>query len=232
MKICVFSDIHGNGAAFFAAYPKIISEGADIYLFLGDLCGYYYSQLTIHPYLAEIPNLVAICGNHEQMFLKMRGGDEDLRFSYLTNFGHSMEGLLENGDTSFCDWIAEWPLTYRNENESFACFHGSPKNYTEGYLYPDSKFEELGGDLEKFVFLGHTHYCMDRKIGQTRFINPGSLGQPRDGAWPTYAVVDTTSGTVCFKKVLYDKKELLREIETMGDGDKYLKGILEKYGKA
>ncbi|MFA6498082.1 MAG: metallophosphoesterase family protein [Desulfurivibrionaceae bacterium] len=227
----MFSDIHGNGAAFFAAYPKIIAERADLYLFLGDLCGYYYNQLAIYPYLAEIPNFVAICGNHEQMLLRMCEGEEELRSSYLAKFGHSMEGLLEQGNTSFCEWVAGWPLTYRDENESFSCFHGSPVNYTEGYLYPDTNLDDLRGCREKFVFLGHTHYCMDRKIGRTRFINPGSLGQPRDGAWPTYALVDTTRETVCFKKILYDRKMLLREIEVMGDGDKYLKRILGKYEK-
>lgn len=47
MKICVFSDIHGNGPAFRVAYEMIMSEKADINIFLGDLCGYYFDQKEI-----------------------------------------------------------------------------------------------------------------------------------------------------------------------------------------
>jgi predicted phosphodiesterase len=45
-KICIFSDIHGNGPAFAAGYPLIVEEQADLYVYLGDLCG-YWETMTI-----------------------------------------------------------------------------------------------------------------------------------------------------------------------------------------
>ena len=50
MKICLFSDIHGNGPAFEAAYTKLMGEQADLNIFLGDLCGYYFDELEILKY--------------------------------------------------------------------------------------------------------------------------------------------------------------------------------------
>ena len=60
MRICLFGDIHGNGPAFRIACKAIVAESADLNIFLGDLCGYYYDQLDIFDMLREIPNLGAI----------------------------------------------------------------------------------------------------------------------------------------------------------------------------
>jgi predicted phosphodiesterase len=68
MRICLFSDIHGNGPAVRAAHPMIMSEKADVHVFLGDLCGYYFDQNEIFILLQSIPNLVALKGNHDQFF--------------------------------------------------------------------------------------------------------------------------------------------------------------------
>ena len=44
----------------------------------------------------------------------------------------------------------------------------------------------------KAVFFGHTHRCMQDEANGIRFINPGSLTQPRDGSGGSYAIVRTS----------------------------------------
>jgi diadenosine tetraphosphatase ApaH/serine/threonine PP2A family protein phosphatase len=98
----------------------------------------------------------------------------------------------------------------------------------DGYVYPDSPIEEFLRYSPGCFFLGHTHYPMKRSIKEKYIVNPGSLGQARNGGWPTYAVVDYYSKEVSIKEVVYDKSGLLKQINEAGDNTRYLKDILEK----
>ena len=226
MKVCLFSDIHGNGPAFFSAYPRILSEDADLNLYLGDLCGYYYDQVEIFSALCEMPNLVCLKGNHDLIFAKLAKGDNGLRMEYLERYGRSMENLLEYGTDDFEAWLDGLPLFYRDPGGKFISYHGSPSDFSQGYVYPDSDLNVFRQISEPFVFLGHTHYKMHRRSGKTRFINPGSLGQPRGGSWPTYAVVDLVSGEVIFHEIHYNKDDLRKKIDLQGDENEFLRAVL------
>ena len=216
MRICLFSDIHGNGFSFRAAYPMIMSEGADVHLFLGDLCGYYFNQKEIFDLLLSIPNLFAIRGNHDQFFLNISGGDEEFRKFYLNQYGPSMEYLLDEDAEELTRWIADLPeFNIWRDLNLFAC-HGSPWNYLEGYIYPDAVLDRFLEKPDSLYLLGHTHYRMVKKIGEKLIVNPGSLGQPRDGLLPSYAVIDYFPLHISFREVYYDKSALLRQIEERG----------------
>ena len=228
MRICLFADIHGNGAAFKAAYGMIVSEKADINIFLGDLCGYYYDQLDIFDMLKTIPNLRAIRGNHDVIFLNILEGNEGLRKTYLEKYGHSMEILLEKDVTELKAWLIKVPETYSPQDLNVICCHGSPWDVIDGYVYPDSPIEEFLKYSPDFFFLGHTHYPMKRSIQEKLIVNPGSLGQARNGGWPTYAVVDYYSQEISIKEVVYDKSDLIKQIDEAGDSKRYLRKILER----
>ena len=227
MKICLFADIHGNGPAFFAAYPKILAEEADLNICLGDLCGYYYDQVEIVNTLLKIPSLVCIRGNHDDIFLQIASGNKALREDYLKRYGHSMENLLEEDNSTLKTWLEGLADFYTDSSRGFSsCYHGSPMNPLDGYVYPDTLLESVGNGRERFIFLGHTHYKMSRTCGGVHIVNPGSLGQPRDGGWPTYAVVDTDSCEVAFHEVVFDKRALKSRIIEMGDENRYLDTVL------
>ncbi len=226
MRICVFSDIHGNGAAFSAALKMMCSEKADVNLFLGDICGYYYDQVAVFEELMTMPNLMAVKGNHDDLFLRMRAGDENLRRHYREKYGSSMDSLLEQETKSLCDWIESLPESYTDERMGIMCMHGSPFDTLNGYVYPDSPVDAFMGYDRTLFIMGHTHYPMQRSIKDKLILNPGSLGQARSGGWPTYAVVDTDRAAMQLKHVAYDKAPLLRQIEKHGDGGRYLETIL------
>lgn len=226
MKICVFADIHGNGPAFHVAYDMIISEKADLNIFLGDLCGYYFDQKQIYEMILSLPHLVALQGNHDQIFLKVVQGDDGLRSDYLRKYGSSLEYLLEDDDPDLRQWLSALPESYSSETLGLACYHGSPWNPMEGYVYPDSTIEKFLDHSASFFFLGHTHYPMVKTINNKLIVNPGSLGQPRHGGWPTYAVINFQSEKVIFREVSYDKSELVRQINKLDISNQYLKKIL------
>ena len=68
--------------------------------------------------------------------------------------------------------------------------HGSPDDPLEGRLYPDTALPDHCP--YSMVLCGHTHYRMVRFHNGTWFINPGSLGQPRDGHGFSYCIIDCT----------------------------------------
>jgi len=210
MKICVFSDIHGNGPAFRVAFEMIMSEKADMNLFLGDLCGYYFDQRETFSMLQAIPNLISLKGNHDSIFLRIVNKDEELRQAYVKQYGNSMENLLCEDAGELIQWLSDLPESYLCDSLSLAGYHGSPWSNLEGYVYPDSSLEKFRNYPDSIFVLGHTHYPMVRKVKDKLIVNPGSLGQPRNGGWPSYALIDFPSKQVVFREVSYNKAELLR----------------------
>ena len=226
MKICIFSDIHGNGSAFRVAYEMLISEHADIYLFLGDLCGYYFDQKEIFYMLQTIPNLVALKGNHDSFFLRIINKDEELRQTYMKLYGNSMENLLCEDVSGLVQWLSSLPESYSLKKLGLAGYHGSPWSTLEGYVYSDSPLEKFNDYPASIFVLGHTHYPMVRTIDDKLIVNPGSLGQPRNGGWPTYATIDFPGQDIKFREVFYNKDVLIRQIDELDNNNHYLKEVL------
>ena len=226
MRICVFADIHGNGPAFRVAYDMILSEKADINIFLGDLCGYYFDQKEIFLMLQTIPNLIALKGNHDEIFLRIINKDEELRQAYIKRYGNSMEKLLGEDVEELNQWLSGLPESYIHTDSGFAFYHGSPWCPLDGYVYPDSPLDKFLDYPSSLFVLGHTHYPMARTINDKLIVNPGSLGQPRNGGLPTYAIIDCPSKRVVFREVPYDKSVLLSRIDELDSNNKYLKEVI------
>ena len=226
MKICFFSDVHGNEHAFNAALGGILSENADINVFLGDLCGYYYGQMEIIPRLLEIPNLVSLRGNHDSLFIDIYNGDENVRKNYLRRYGKSMEKLLQSDCHELAAWLSTLPDSITWQETGVYCCHGSPWAPTDGYVYPDTPLDQFETFASSAFVLGNTHYPMHRMVGEKIIINPGSLGQPRHGGLPSYAVLDLPSGNVIFREVRYDMAPLYCQIEEAMETNLYLREVL------
>lgn len=228
MKICIFSDIHGNGPAFWPAYKMMIKEKADIYLFLGDLCGYYFDQIPIFDALNSFPNLMCVKGNHDESFLKISAGDSRLASIYKERYGSSIERLMCQEKNELVRWLSTLPESFCIEEFNIFICHGSPWNFLEGYIYPDSNLNEFIEHSADLFLLGHTHYPMYRNMGKKVILNPGSLGQPRNGDWPTYATIKFPEKRIKFEKVSYCKTDLLDQIERIGEVNTYIKDVIER----
>lgn len=228
MKICVFSDIHGNSLAFESAYHLIMNESADVNLFLGDLCGYYFDEINAWHRLLEIPRLVALRGNHDEMFSQAAAGDVNVQNEYRLKYGPALDFFLEKRNADLINWINELPLSWEGQGATCSACHGSPWDFLKEYIYPDASLNRFGKLQYSWVFLGHTHYPMDLSEGSVRIVNPGSLGQPRDGHWPRYAVVDLVKGKVDFREVCYDREKLICEIRQRAPENFYLHDVIER----
>jgi predicted phosphodiesterase len=226
MKICLFSDIHGNAHAFRQALPMMKNEKADLYLYLGDLCGYYFDQAEIFEGLMTLPYLVALRGNHDQIFLEILNGNENLRRDYLKKYGPSMEYLLEQDCGDLTHWLSNLPDSCIQLAGGIYAAHGSPCDPIAGYVYPDTPLQPFLKENAEMFLLGHTHHSMEKRIERKYIVNPGSLGQPRNGGWPTYAVIEDHARASQFREVPYGKDSLRTDIERKAAGHPYLVEVI------
>lgn len=234
MKIVFFSDIHGNIDAFRVFQERMRDECPDRVIFCGDIFGYYYHQDEILAALFE-NQWTCLLGNHDRYFLDLLEGRRELE-TLCSRYGTSYRRNLRHGAVS-ADHIA-FLRKLAPQAEFFidglriAAFHGSPGDPLEGRVYPDTPVSGLlPYEPYDYVILGHTHHKMVRRVGRTTVVNPGSLGQQRDGRGCSYLVLDTAAGTHSFRMVEYDLRPLLREIEAWDPDKPFLSEVLTRQPK-
>lgn len=224
MTIIVFSDIHGNIYSLEKAIKLMQKYKSEHYIFLGDMAGYYYYQNECIELLNTLPNLVSIKGNHDDMFLKSLS-DERLLEDLEGKYGKSYKILRNNISYKSLNYLKG--MKDFEKNELYEAYHASPNNYLSEYIYPDNKSLILDKDSAPYIFLGHTHYQMDKYINNVRVINPGSIGQPRDINKPSFCIIDTDSDKLEFVRYDYDKTKLLEDISLKND-NLYLASVLRR----
>lgn len=222
MILAVFSDIHGNVYSLEKALKLMEDFHPDGYLFLGDMAGYYYHQNESIKLLNELNNLTALKGNHDQYFLDALNNTEELE-TLGKKYGKSYMLLSQNITDKTMEFFNA--LQLYEKSAGFEAYHGTPDNYLDEYLYPDTK---RGFVVEApIVFTGHTHYPMERKIRDTLFVNPGSIGQPRDFNKGSFSIVDLKNIKVENVRYDYDRSKLEKMILELGDND-YLLKVLKR----
>lgn len=231
MKFVIFSDIHGNQYALDSFLEKVSEFSFDCMIFCGDIFGYYYGQKSIVRKLSKIKNLIWLKGNHDQYAVDLyKSGSEAEK--YIKSFGHCYECLREKYPSDFMQFLEKKTSEafIETDGKKLAVFHGTPDDSLEGRLYPNDKIKgrEEFYDKYEYVILGHTHFRMDRKQGHARIINPGSLGQQRDGLGCGFAVLDTKQDFLEFISVEYDRESLYKEIDFYDKDLIKLKEILER----
>lgn len=226
MKIVFFSDIHGNKYAFDAFLCKIKDEVPDKIIFCGDVFGYYYYADEIIFKLRK-EQVTCILGNHDKMFIQVLDGMIDKKM--LINKYGSIYQLCHEVSPENVDFIRSLnsKLEFKIDGMNFGVFHGSPSEPLHGRIYPDSIITDYESyEKYDYVILGHTHHKLVRKINKTMIINPGSLGQQRDGKGCSYIVFDTRTREYHFKTIEYDVNMLLKDIDKFDDGNEHLKEML------
>ncbi|MDK2464100.1 MAG: metallophosphoesterase family protein [Candidatus Korarchaeota archaeon] len=223
--VLVISDVHANLAALKAVLE---SERWEEIVFLGDAVDYGPDPGDVVDLLRSLDPSVALMGNHDAAvaFGVGCGCREDLR--RLSEYVREKVTLpnLSRGDFN---WLRSLRTKFSGEilgREVFAV-HGSPRNPLHGYLNPDLPEVEKRWALTeatplgyrpieaKLVLLGHTHVQVDEQVGDIRVVNPGSVGQPRDGApLASYALISEES--VVLRRVEYDVQTTVKRIEGLG----------------
>ncbi|MPM82140.1 hypothetical protein SDC9_129199 [bioreactor metagenome] len=105
------------------------------------------------------------------------------------------------------------------------------------YIKPKTPDEEITRMIEEsiepveseFLVVGHSHIPMNRKLGNLTIINPGSVGQPRDGDIRAgCAVFDTETGEIEFLRLEYDIDAVCEKIKERMPHAEELTGILRR----
>ncbi|WP_018506509.1 metallophosphoesterase family protein [Thiobacillus thioparus] len=231
MKLVLLGDIHGNDFALRAVLTAATSNGADKLLITGDLIGYYYAPKKALELLKPWDRHV-VRGNHEDMLIAARSDSaflDRVDARYGTGLRTAIEQLSEEQLDELCS--LPHPLDLMIDGCRILLCHGSPWN-NDQYVYPDAQPELLSRSAVQdfdLVVLGHTHYPMQRKIGNTLLVNPGSVGQPRNrqpGAH--WALFDTATQSLELRCEQYDASGLVQECQQRHPELPYLAEVLTR----
>jgi diadenosine tetraphosphatase ApaH/serine/threonine PP2A family protein phosphatase len=228
VRWAIISDLHANLEAFEAVLANIDTIGVDKTICLGDVVGYNASPNECVE-LVRARNIDTICGNHDAVAC---GKEEPWGFNpvALAAALWTREALTEESH----EWLRSLPDT--REFDDFLAVHGSPDDrdcymLTWEHVIPHvSLLQEKKYDL---CFFGHTHspgifaadgmYTVDENskfpLGQGKlfFINPGSVGQPRDGdPRAAFGILDTEKREFELVRVEYPVREAANRIIEKG----------------
>jgi len=204
-KIAVLSDIHANLEALERVLAGLPSWD-ELYC-LGDLVGYGPEPNAVVEKLRELRPTVILAGNHDHAVVT---GDSSGFVDYAAK---AIEWTRKELNRENLDYLAALkPFAVRTvEEETLALFHGSPRNPLNEYVFPGTPPGVLKSLLKlsgaSLLLLGHTHVPMFFRSGSSTLLNPGSVGQPRDGdSRASYLVLELEPGKVVHKirRVQYD----------------------------
>ena len=121
--------------------------------------------------------------------------------------------------TSHLRFLAKLPVTkyLTLDGKRFLLIHGTPRDPLDEYLTADAEAwsSRLAAVDVDFVCVGHTHIPFHLQLERLQVVNPGSVGQPRDGdPRCSYAVID--NGVVEIRRVEYDIDATLRQMQDSG----------------
>lgn len=214
----VLSDIHGNMTALKQVVRDMGSFDMEGVILLGDLIDYGTQSNEAVEYIRlqlQEKLVCSIWGNHERAILtgdfgnfSSRRGVECARHTALQLSTETRRYLDE-------ELVHEGLCEFRLEGKKILAVHGSLE---DKYWKPIAP-ENVRGDYSPYdiVLSGHSHYthmftrfygCDDperRNRHAALFINPGSVGQPRNhNPAAQYALLDIRTGTVMLRAVPYD----------------------------
>lgn len=200
-KYLVFADIHANLAAFEAVLAAV--GEVDGYLYLGDVVGYGPQPRECVALLASLQPTY-VMGNHDRYVLERAapwpGGVIEDGAQWESWTAAQLDAAARNFLSSAP------PVINLHLNGTEAVLSHNLPGATE-YLTPEVTDETLGallaGATASLFLFGHSHLVIDRTVASRRVINPGSVGQSRDGCPDAaYALWDETG--VHLHRVPYD----------------------------
>ena len=230
MRVAVVSDIHSNLHALEAVLAAIEAEAPDELWCLGDLVGYGPRPNECCALIADRAD-VCLAGNHDlgvlgTIDLVEFGGEAGIAAGWTRDvLDPEARALLE-------------PLEPKGTAHGVALYHGSARDPVWEYVLSDeaalATLEIAGSPL---VLVGHSHVALrvarsgdgdldgglapagtELALADVQaLLNPGSVGQPRDGdPRAAYLVLDLDARRASFRRVEYDIQRTQREIREAG----------------
>lgn len=231
MRIAVLSDIHGNLPALEAVLAAL--KPYDAVWELGDIVGYGPQPDEVVARLAA-EGATGVRGNHDSAAVGLLDTD-----AFNDDARTAVEWTAARIQSTTRDWLAALPL--RVDSPPFTLVHGSPRDPTWEYVYSAGMARANMPLFETpYCLVGHTHVPLvfrqrsskvdgvgvrdgtSLALGAERLIiNPGSVGQPRDGDPRASALlIDTDAGegagALEFHRVAYPIEQTQELMEQAG----------------
>jgi diadenosine tetraphosphatase ApaH/serine/threonine PP2A family protein phosphatase len=229
VRVAVVSDIHSNLHALEAVLDALAADPVDELWCLGDVVGYGPKPLECCD-LIRAHAKQCLCGNHDlavcgRLDLAEFSGDAGVAASWT-------RGVLDDGSLEWLRGLGPEGMAH-----GVRLFHGSARDPVWEYvLTNEAAVATMLIADEQLVLVGHSHAALHVALrgseleggpapdgtvlglGEARWLlNPGSVGQPRDGdPHAAYLVLDLDARTATFRRVPYDVARTQAEMRDVG----------------
>jgi predicted phosphodiesterase len=222
MRYLILSDVHANVTALDAVLAA--ADGCwERAICLGDIVGYGPDPNEAIDRIRAL-DCVTIRGNHDKAIAGLTEAEE---FNPIARTAVLWSrDRLTGENLEFLARLRSGPIFV----DGFCIVHGSIRDEDEYVFLPPQAFEEMRIAPTPLTFFGHTHrqggfmqrgnglgvinfdlsdksliFSLPIEEGATYLLNPGSIGQPRDGdPRAAYAIADTDARSVQFWRTPYD----------------------------
>lgn len=233
MRYLILSDIHSNREALSAVLAFVRRKRWDRAIVLGDVVGYGANPNEAVDMVRALRPLVAIRGNHDKVCSGIEDGEMFNRVALQAALW-TRERLTPRN----LRWLRSLPEGPVVVDGSFAVAHGTPIDedaYIFGEIEALNVFRQTAFPL---CFFGHSHFPVVFGLspdaiqtvittspafrfrlepGVRYLVNPGSIGQPRDGnPLASFAMFDSATRTVSVYRVPYPLGRAQRKILDAG----------------
>ena len=221
MRYLVISDIHANLEAYETVMAASREFGWDRVIVLGDLVGYGGDPNAVVERVRDLVPHALIRGNHDKVGSGIENADgfnavarSAIRWTYDT--------LTDDNRA----WLAALPAGPVDVDGAFEICHGTPFD-EDAYVFDDlDALRALHASRRDLCLFGHTHVQVGYSLARNQFavetngdvrpfdialkpetkylINPGSVGQPRDGdPRAGFGIVDAEKVSVTIYRIPY-----------------------------
>jgi len=241
MRSLIISDIHSNLEALVAVLAAAPEH--DVVWNLGDVVGYGANPNEVIERVRELGQ-VFVRGNHDRACSGVNGIED---FNPIAGRAARWTRIVLSADHT--DWLRNMPAgPVMPDGPQVSCAHGSLLDEDEYVTSVRDAWRPLHDAKTRINFFGHTHlqggfatngnewfrlnpqyrwhdeaeeFEMPLRENGRYLINPGSVGQPRDGDWrAAFAIYDDEEKTVTFCRVPYDVQQAQARIMEAGLPDR------------
>ncbi len=232
MRLLVLSDLHANLTALESALEA--TKGSwDNVVCLGDVVGYGPDPNEVTSRIREL-GATTIRGNHDKAVTDLMSTED---FNPVARA--AVQWTRSQLSNENLDWLASLPQG-PVEAEGVVLVHGAFQDEDEYVFTPAQALEGLLDSTLPITFFGHTHHqggfayednqlevlqlhpresdsrsALRIESSKRYLLNPGSIGQPRDGdPRAGFAIADVSSGVVEFWRVPYDVEGVQRRMRS------------------
>ncbi len=234
MRYLILSDVHGNRQALEAVLEAVPPSDYDRLLVLGDLVGYGADPNFVVERVRALDPLAIVRGNHDKVACGLESAED---FTPLAREAAAWTAAALTPENRA--YLCALPAGPRRVSGVVEICHGSPVHEDAYVVDATDALDAFAAARAPVCLFGHTHLAVVFDYGNARLsvhvpsrdggltvalapdrrylINPGSVGQPRDGdPRAAFAILDEDSARVELRRTAYPVEEAQAAILAAG----------------